>query len=312
MSPSVILKPRTADKIKEFLPDEHFMETKKKPRERHHPEVAYRNEHFLESSDARPLRIVAEYLEPQSRFRRLGVQNTVVFFGSARVLPLEEAQERLRALEALGRNGGSSAGDEELRMARMAVEMARYYEDARELARLITEWSLSLKNGSHFLMICSGGGPGIMEAANRGAAEAGGMSIGLNIKLPQEQSPNPYISPNLNFLFRYFFMRKLWFAQPAKALISFPGGFGTLDELFEFLTLVQTHKIGHHVSLLLYGSEYWKKLVNFDWLVETGTVDRDELKVIRFADTPREAFEILKHDLARILGVRPVPRHPFV
>jgi hypothetical protein len=200
----------------------------------------------------------------------------------------------------------------EFRQARMGLHMSRYYEDARELARLLTRWSLSFGNGSRFLVVCSGGGPGIMEAANRGAAEAGGKSIGLNIKLPVEQKPNPYITPELCFLFRYFFMRKLWFAQPAKALIVFPGGFGTMDELWEFLTLLQTHKMGHRARILLYGSKFWKRAINFGWLLESGTIEREDLQLLRFADSPRAAFEILKHDLGRVLGVRPVPKHPFV
>src|SRR3989304_1950051 len=198
-------------------------------------QLAYRDERFLASGDARTLRILSEYLEPHARLRRAGVQNTVVFFGSARILPREEALARLRQIETRRRDG-ESVPERELEAARTAVQMSRYYEDARELARLLTRWALSLRNGSHFLVVCSGGGPGIMEAANRGATEAGGKSIGLNIKLPMEQNPNPYITPELSFLFRYFFMRKLWFAQPSRALIVFPGGFGTLDEMGAFLT----------------------------------------------------------------------------
>jgi uncharacterized protein (TIGR00730 family) len=276
------------------------------------PDLAYRNPRFMESSDARTLRIVGEYLEPQARLRRAGVQHTVVFFGSAQIPSRDVALHRLRELESKGKDGSSAAHAAQLKKARMAVQMSRYYEDARELARLVTRWALSLKNGSRFLVVCSGGGPGIMEAANRGASEAGGKSIGLNIKLPMEQKPNPYITPELNLVFRYFFMRKLWFAQPAKALIVFPGGFGTMDELWEFLTLIQNHKIGHQVSIMLYGSKFWKRAVNFGWLLEAGTIDEDDLKLIRFADSPQQAFEILKRDQGRILGVRPVPKLPFV
>ena len=274
------------------------------------PQLAYRSERFLESGDARTLRIVAEYLEPQARLRRAGVQNTVVFFGSARIESLQEAEKRLRDLES--QRATNPASRAALKAARTTVQMSRYYEEARHLAKLVTEWSLSLKNGSHFLVVCSGGGPGIMEAANRGAHEAGGISIGLNIKLPMEQSPNPYITPQLSFLFRYFFMRKLWFAQPSKALVVFPGGFGTMDEMFEFLTLTQTHKLGHRASILLYGSKYWKKLINFDWMIETGTIDKEDLKLFNFADTPREAFGILKKQLSHELGLRTIPRQPFV
>jgi uncharacterized protein (TIGR00730 family) len=274
------------------------------------PPLAYRSERFLESGDARTLRIVAEYLEPQARLRRAGVQNTVVFFGSARIQSQEEAEKRLRDLE--GQRTTNLASPAALKAARTAMQMSRYYEETRHLAKLVTEWSLSLKNGSHFLVVCSGGGPGIMEAANRGAHEAGGISIGLNIKLPLEQSPNPYITPHLSFLFRYFFMRKLWFAQPSKALVVFPGGFGTMDEMFEFLTLTQTHKLGHRASILLYGSKYWKKLINFDLMIETGTIDEEDLKLFNFADTPREAFGILKKQLSHELGLRTIPRQPFV
>jgi hypothetical protein len=283
----------------------------KQPNPPSQPQLAYRNERFLESSDARTLRIVAEYLEPQVRLRRAGVQNTVVFFGSARILPRDEALTRLRALEHRS-GGGAPASAAELKAARTALQMSRYYEEARALASLITKWSQSLRNGSHFLVVCSGGGPGIMEAANRGAFEAGGISIGLNIKLPLEQQPNPYITPHLSLLFRYFFMRKLWFAQPSKALVVFPGGFGTMDEMFEFLTLTQTHKLGHHATILLYGSKYWKKLINFRWMLETGTIEEDDLKLLRFADTPQEAFGILKKQLSRELGLRGGKRRPFV
>jgi uncharacterized protein (TIGR00730 family) len=235
----------------------------------------------------------------------------VVFFGSARVLPRDEAVKRLRELESQGKGSGSPAA-KQLQAARTAVQMSRYYEEARKLARLITRWSLSLKNASHFLVVCSGGGPGIMEAANRGAAEAGGISIGFNIKLPMEQKPNPYISPELSFLFRYFFMRKLWFAQPAKVLIVFPGGFGTMDEMWEFLTLVQTHKLGHRATILLYGSKFWRKAINFKAMLEAGTIEEEDLKLFRFVDSPAEAFAILKKQLSRDRALRAVLRHPFV
>jgi len=275
------------------------------------PKLAYRSERFMDSADARTLRIAAEYLEPQVRLRRAGVQNTVVFFGSSRVLPHDKAQQNLRKVLSRARGGGPPATHEELRAARMALKMSKYYEAARELSRLITTWSLELKNGRHFLVVCSGGGPGIMEAANRGAAEAGGLSIGFNIRLPEEQSSNSYITPELSFLFRYFFMRKLWFAQPSRAIIVFPGGFGTMDEMWEFLTLVQTHKMGHRSTILLYGSKFWKKAVNFDWLREAGTISAEEAKLIRFVDSPRAAFETVRNNLIRQLRLRPAPRRPF-
>lgn len=273
------------------------------------PKLAYRDGRFMESSDARTLRIGAEYLEPQARLEKAGVLNTIVFFGSARILPQDVAQAGLSSLEA--ENASHPVPEERLRAARTAVEMSRYYEEARKLARLITEWSLSLKRGNHFLVVCSGGGPGIMEAANRGASEAGGLSIGLNIKLPFEQKSNPYVSPSLNFIFKYFFMRKLWFAQPARALIVFPGGYGTMDELWEFVTLLQTRKMGHQAFILMYGSDYWKRLVNFDFLVESGTVDEEELRLLRFVDSPEQALAIIKQKLRRNRAMRAALRHPF-
>lgn len=275
------------------------------------PPLAYRSPRFMESHEGRTLRIGAEYLEPQARFARFDIQNTVVFFGSARLLSRQAAEEKLGALQARIRNGGPEPSGAELSAAETALEMSRYYEDARQLARLITEWSLSLKRGEYFLVVCSGGGPGIMEAANRGAAEAGGPSIGLNIKLPFEQRPNPYVTPELSFLFKYFFMRKLWFAQPSRALIVFPGGFGTMDEMFEFLTLTQTHKLGHHAIILLYGADFWKRVINFDVLVESGTIAAEDMKLIRFVDTPEEAFGVLRWSLRRNRAMRAAFRHPF-
>jgi len=276
------------------------------------PLVAYRNHQFLESSDGRTLRILSEYLEPQARLRRAGIHHTVAFFGSARIRPREEALRKLQELENRGKDGDLSPLAAELKKARMDLDMSQYYEDARELSRLVTAWALSLQQDSRFLVVCSGGGPGIMEAANRGASEAGGKSIGLNIMLPAEQQPNPYITRELGFLFRYFFMRKLWFAQPARALIAFPGGFGTLDELFEMLTLLQTNKMGHRVTIVLYGSDYWKRAINFEYFLEAGTISEEDLKLIRFADTTQEAFSIIQEDLTRILHVRTVVRHPFI
>jgi len=289
-------------------------------------QLAYEDRRFMENVEGRPLRILAEYLEPRARLTREKIENTVVFFGSARTLPRDVATENLRKLEAAIQNRDGSVppgaglpnsqanGQEEasrLKAARMAVEMSRYYEEARELAGMITVWSHSLHQGKRFIVVCSGGGPGIMEAANRGAAEAGGVSIGLNIKLPFEQESNPYVTPRLSFLFKYFFMRKLWFAQPSRALIVFPGGFGTFDELFEILTLIETHKLGHHAIVLLYGTDYWKRAVSFDWLMETGTISADEMTCIRYADTPQQAFDILTRDLRRNRAMRAAFRHPF-
>ena len=225
------------------------------------PPLAYRNAEFLDSDAARPLRILAEYLQPLEAFRRQQVHETIVFFGSARL-----------------RSDGP---------------LARFYNEARELARLVTAWSLGLEPPGR-LVVCTGGGPGVMEAANRGAAEAGGRTIGLNIGLPHEQRPNPYITPELSFEFHYFFMRKLWFAHLARALVVFPGGFGTLDELFEMLTLLQTHKLDRPLLILLYGPDYWREIVNFPALVRHGMIAAADLESFRFADSPAEALEILR------------------
>jgi hypothetical protein len=229
------------------------------------PTLAYRDQTFLDSDDGRTLRILAEYLEPLARFRAHNVRGTVVFFGSARL---------------------SDAGP-----------LGRYYGEARELARRLTVWSRTLDDAGRFL-VCSGGGGGIMEAANRGAADAGGPSIGLNIGLPFEQRPNPYVSPELLFEFRYFFMRKLWFAHLARALVVFPGGFGTLDELMEILTLAQTRKLARDVQVLLYGSDYWHEIIDFEALVRHGMIDGADLDLFRYVDSPEQALVCLQTHLA--------------
>jgi uncharacterized protein (TIGR00730 family) len=230
------------------------------------PQIAYEDEAFLASPDARPLRILAEYLAPMQRFRRAHVHDTIVFFGSAR----------------LAESG----------------PYGRYYADARELARLLTEWSQSLASRAHRFVVCSGGGGGIMEAANRGAADAGGRTIGLNISLPHEQRPNAYITPELSFEFHYFFMRKLWFAHLACALVVFPGGFGTLDELMEILTLAQTRKLARQIPVLLYGPEYWSEIINFEALVRHGMISAQDLGLFRYVDDPASALSMLKSELA--------------
>jgi uncharacterized protein (TIGR00730 family) len=229
---------------------------------KHGSGLAYLDREFLEGDTARPVRILAEYLAPLEAFRREGIKDTIVFFGSARVAP----------------DG----------------PLGRYYEEARTLARLVTSWSKGLPVGSKRYVVCSGGGPGIMEAANRGASEAAGLSIGLNIGLPHEQRPNPYITRELSFEFRYFFMRKLWFAYLARALVAFPGGFGTLDELMEVLTLQQTGKLDRRTRILLYGTSYWKEVVNFDALVRYGTISADDLDLFTFADDPGTALGLLQ------------------
>ncbi len=273
--------------------------------------LAYENPEFLNSPDARILRILAEYNEPMARFRRERIQDTVVFFGSARFRARDVAFHELELLENTGsiqpappeeqpaRSGEAESSALRLKRAEAAVEMARYYEDARSLSRLITQWSRSLPGRRHRFVITSGGGPGIMEAANRGAWEAGGKTIGLNIMLPFEQRPNPYITPALNFNFHYFFMRKFWFAYLAKALVVFPGGFGTLDEMFELLTLSQTHKLSKPITVVIYGSSYWRNVINLELLAEKGAIAVKDLELFHFADTPEQAFAILKEGLTR-------------
>lgn len=254
--------------------------------------VAYENPAFLNSPDGRILRILAEYQEPLSRFRREQIQDTVVFFGSARFQGGDAAQKNLNAVE----HGEANAPDA-LKRAHTAVDMARYYEDARRLAFLLTEWSIQIPARRRRFVVTTGGGPGIMEAANRGAHEAGGKTIGLNINLPFEQFPNPYVTPSLNFEFHYFFMRKFWFAYLAKALVIFPGGFGTIDELFEILTLAQTDKLAKKILVVIYGSEYWHRIMNFQAFVDAGTISPQDLNLFKFVDKPEDAFTFLRDGL---------------
>jgi uncharacterized protein (TIGR00730 family) len=229
------------------------------------PLLAYQNEPFLNSPDARTLRILSEYLEPLSHLRRQRIRDTIVFFGSARI------------------HEDSPLG--------------RYYAEARTLAFMVTTWAKTFRERTYRFVVCSGGGPGIMEAANRGASDARGKNIGLNIGLPFEQFPNPYITRELSFEFHYFFMRKFWFAYMAKALVVFPGGFGTMDEMFEILTLAQTQKLAKKMTIILYGSEFWKEIVNFEALVKYGTISAEDMNLFHFADTPESALEILQRTL---------------
>ena len=274
--------------------------------------LAYENPEFLNSPDGRIFRLMAEYQEPMTRFRKERIQDTVVFFGSARFRALDVASHELELLENTGSRTPAppqeqparkdelergEASEQKRRLAEAAVEMARYYEDARKLAGMISRWAMSLPGRRHRYVITSGGGPGIMEAANRGAYEVGAKTVGLNIKLPFEQMPNPYITPDLNFEFHYFFMRKFWFAYLAKALVVFPGGFGTLDEMFEVLTLAQTHKLAKKITVVVYGSDYWKKVFNIDALVDTGAISPKDIELFQYADTPEDAFEILRDGL---------------
>jgi len=255
---------------------------------RHHAVKAYLKESFLGSSDARPLRILSEYLEPKNRFDQYRIDDTVVFMGSARFVSREQAEAGVLAAER---------GKGDLERARGQLANSRYYEVARELARRVTEWSKQLQDEERRFVVCTGGGPGIMEAANRGASEAKGLNVGLTISLPVEEFDNRYVTRELSFHFHYFFMRKFWFAYLAKALIVFPGGFGTLDELFEILTLRQTQKMKKHLNIVLFGTQYWDEVVNFEALIRHGTIDREDLQLFHRTDSVDEAFEIVTRHL---------------
>jgi uncharacterized protein (TIGR00730 family) len=285
--------------------------------------LAYLNAEFLESEDARAIRILAEYFEPLSRFKAQNIQDTVVFFGSARTRSREHADEALARLEGTllhkTKRSGKSEGRKvaarptraqrlALSRARRAVTMSRYYEDARTLARLLTEWTLSLDFPHNRFVVCSGGGPGIMEAANRGAIEAGGKSMGLNIKLPFEQGLNPYITDGLGFEFHYFFMRKFWFAYLAKALVIFPGGFGTMDEMWEILTLQQTQKLSKQLKVVLYGTDYWNEVMDLEPMAQWGMISPEDIGCLQPANDPQTAFEILRDFLVKNALVPETPQ----
>src|SRR5580765_3444531 len=273
-----------------------------KPKPQHAPKAPHEDPKFLESTPARPLRILAEYINPLAQLKREGIGDTIVMFGSARIHSREEAEVRLERLKS--RRTGKSAKAkakhrEELNSAKAALEMSRYYEEARALSHKLTTWAMSLGPRPRRFVVCSGGGPGIMEAANRGAADAGGKSIGLSIQLPHEQRPNDYISPELSIMFHYFFMRKLWFAQLAKALIVFPGGFGTMDELWEMLTLLQTGKLQSHTVILIYGRKYWDRVLDWKHMLRCGTINKHEYGLLQFADTVDQAFDRVREDLEK-------------
>lgn len=240
-----------------------------------HPKKAYKNLDFIKSDDARTIRILSEYLEPERRLKHQKVNNTVLFFGSARIDPDDES-----------------------------APLYKYYWEAEELGYLLAKWAIDLKPRGKNFVVCTGGGGGIMEAANRGADRAGGKSIGMNISIPHEQKPNPYISPDLAFEFHYFFMRKFWLINKARAIVAFPGGFGTLDEVFETLTLIQTDKINRDdILILLYGEEYWEKIVNFEALVEHKTISPEDLALFSYCNSPEGAFILLKERLIKYLGI---------
>lgn len=262
------------------------------------PPAAYRNVDFLTSPRARTLRILAEYLEPESRFRHYNVDDTIVIYGSARIIAREDAQKRLQDAEA---------GKGDLKRAQQLLEMSRYYDATRELARRLTVWSKNLTHSDRRFVICSGGGPGIMEAANRGASDAKGHNVGLGITLPQEEGSNPFVSRELSFRFHYFFMRKFWFMYLAKAVIVMPGGFGTLDELFETLTLMQTGRVKKKLPIVLFGQEYWSKVLNLDALVHFGTISPGDLDLFILTDSVDEAFEHLTQELEHYALDRPGP-----
>ncbi|MFN4284279.1 MAG: LOG family protein [Alphaproteobacteria bacterium] len=264
---------------------------------------AWSDPDFMGSQEARTLRILAEYLEPEKRFRDQDIKDTIVFFGSARILSHEQAEAAMAAArDDLDAGEDAETQAERLERAELALTMSRYYEDTRELSRRLTLWSKSLhpKGKGRRFVVCSGGGPGIMEAANRGASEAKGMNIGLNIQLPFEQKPNPFITHSLNIDFHYFFMRKFWFAYLAKAMICMPGGFGTFDELTEVLTLIQTLKIKKKMPIVLFGTEFWRDVVDFNALVKYGTISRRDLDLMFRTDSVDEAYEHVTAELTRL------------
>ncbi|MCW9032985.1 MAG: LOG family protein [Rhodospirillales bacterium] len=249
---------------------------------------AYRNEGFVDSSDGRALRILAEFMEPQTRLDKFKIQDTIVFMGSARILSQEKAEIAIEESQKTGKGKKKAKKD---------LKLSRYYEETRQLAFKMTEWSKSLQGDDRRFVVCTGGGPGIMEAANRGASEAKGVNVGFNISLPMEQHENPYITRHLTFEFHYFFMRKFWFAYLAKAIVVAPGGFGTLEELFELLTLIQTRVIRKHLPIVLYGTEYWDKVFDLEALADFGTIDRKDLKLFFRTDSVDEAFDYLTKEL---------------
>jgi len=265
------------------------------------PPLPYLNEEFLKSPAARSLRILSEYLEPADRLRRQHIRDTIVFFGSARSPSPEDAARQLADVDARMASSDDPSPElvEERRLAEMGLKLARYYQDAFELSRRLTEWSKSLTNNRDFI-ICSGGSGGMMEAANRGASVAGGKTVGMNIQLPHEQAVNSYVPPELVFNFHYFFMRKFWFVYLAKALVVFPGGYGTMDELFEVLTLIQTSKPSKVMPVVLFGTEYWDEVLDFDAFVRWGTVSRNDLDIFYRTDSVDDAYEYLTGRLERL------------
>lgn len=275
----------------------------KRLKPQHAPKAPHENQQFMQSTPARPIRILAEYIHPLAQLKKEGIGDTIVMFGSARIESHEVAAARYTRLKTMKSGKMSKTKLKQhriaLQSAKSALEMSRYYEEARQLSHRLTTWALSLGARPRRFVVCSGGGPGIMEAANRGAYEAGGKSIGLSIELPHEQFANPYISQELSFNFHYFFMRKLWFAQIAKALIVFPGGFGTMDELWEMMTLWQTGKMPKHTLILIYGRKYWNDVLNLKAMVRWGTINQGEFDQLQYADNVDEAFELIRSGLEK-------------
>lgn len=293
-------------KVRTSVPKMPAIPKRKKAPKLARSEKAYKDMSFINSTDARLLRIMAEYLYPNAHFKREHVGHTIIFFGSARILSAEDWTVQYNAVQnkLATAKSDKSKHDAQAKLKRLQLlkPYIKHYEDCVELAQMVTEWSMTLKEEKRFL-VCSGGGPGIMEAANRGAFEANGKSIGLNISLPFEQNPNPFITPSLNFEFHYFFMRKYWFSYFARAFVVMPGGFGTMDEFFELLTLVQTRKIKRQLPIILYGSEFWKKLFDMDFLAQSGMISPEDIRLFKYADSPQEAFDYLTAELQRIHGL---------
>ncbi|NUM70047.1 MAG: TIGR00730 family Rossman fold protein [Ignavibacteriaceae bacterium] len=272
-------------------------------KENKQPPKSYKNQEFLNSSDARTIRILSEYLDPEARFNKYRVTDTVVFFGSARLRPLEHTTAKLQEMEETG-DKEAPGYEKELAKARRDVMMSKYYEDCVQCSKRITEWLQNVDKDDKRFVVCTGGGPGIMEAANKGAYLGGGDSVGLGISLPHENHINNYVTEHLGFEFHYFFMRKFWFVYMAKVVVVFPGGFGTMDELFEVLTLVQTTKIKKDILIVLYDDNFWKKIFNFDGLAESGMISPEDLNLIKFASSVDEVFDYTTQYLSRKFSKR--------
>ena len=267
-----------------------------------HPPKAYKNDEFLNSRAARKIRVLCEMSEPEVRFKEENIQDTLVYFGSARSIPEVEAKAKLEEVEQSIKDPKNPTPEEAatLSKAKALLKLAPYYDAAVELSARMTTWSISLRNSKLRFISCTGGGPGMMEAANRGAYNAKGASIGLGISLPFEQEINAYVTPDLAFEFHYFFVRKYWFAYWAKAIVVFPGGFGTMDEFFELMTLIQTGKISKKMPIILYGKKFWNDILNFEAFVEWGVISPTDLDLFKIVDTVEEAEAYLISELSAL------------